>query len=273
MQHPSKLPSFANPPVVETVLSVQFEPLPGLRTAQLGLLWSWFKSSFPVTQERPALEPVIERFPQSPVQRPQFRLQPFDTAPVPRLSFITVSGDEMIQVQSDRFIKNWQKERPDSPYPRYELTIRPKFDRDYELFLRFLSENGMGVPNLNQCEVTYVNHIVAGPGWQTYADADEVFTFLNRPSTTSPVNIEDLRTQVRFIIDQAGNPIGRLYVDIQPAFRISDDQPMYVLQLTARGQIGNGLEFLNIGRESIVRTFKALTTRNMHLVWGIHEDE
>lgn len=267
---PRDLPSFAAPPVVETVLSVQFEPLLGLRTAQLGLLWGEYRSTFPRTEERPPLEPVIERFPETPARRASFRLQAFENPPVPRLSFTTSAGDEMIQVQSDRFIKNWQKAAHDSRYPRYERTIRPNFDRDFNLFVSFLSGIGLGAPRINQCEVTYVNHIIAGEGWETHADVEQIFAFWNPPTRTPPGNAEDVRTNARFTIhDDAGKPIGRLHLDVQPAMQIIDNRLMYVLHLTARGQLGAGLEFFDVGHEWIVKTFRAITTPKMHRIWKI----
>ncbi len=50
---PEHLADFERPPAVETVLSVQFEPLPLLQTAHFGLLWNEFRMSFPKTEERP----------------------------------------------------------------------------------------------------------------------------------------------------------------------------------------------------------------------------
>ena len=44
---PSDLPDFSNPPVVETVLSVQFDRLSAARTANFGLYWSEMTRRFP----------------------------------------------------------------------------------------------------------------------------------------------------------------------------------------------------------------------------------
>ena len=180
----------------------------------------------------------------------------------------------MIQVQSDRFIKNWCKEGDAEQYPRYERTIRPHFDRDYGIFLDFLKKNQLGTPRVNQCEVTYVNHVLAGEGWDRYGELEKIFVFWRSFDLTPPGPVEDLRLHARFVIPgETGNPIGRLHVDLQPAVRISDTRPMYVLQLTARGHVGDGQDFLDIGREWIVGAFKGLTSSSMHRVWGIKSDE
>ena len=72
---PEHLPDFDDPPVVETVLSVQFEPLPLVQAAHLGLLWNEYRAAFPKTDERPALEPVIELFPESHAARVGLKFQ------------------------------------------------------------------------------------------------------------------------------------------------------------------------------------------------------
>src|ERR1700733_10242157 len=100
---PADLPDFEEPPVVETVLSVQFERLTEIRTAHLGLLWEKFRADFPKTEERPTLAQVFEQFPETPRTRLGLELQTYETPPVPRLFFITAQGNQMIQVKPDRF--------------------------------------------------------------------------------------------------------------------------------------------------------------------------
>src|ERR1035438_10399713 len=53
---PVDLPDFANPPVAEVVLSVQFEALSRMRAAHFGLFWARIRDRYPRTEERPALE-------------------------------------------------------------------------------------------------------------------------------------------------------------------------------------------------------------------------
>ena len=270
---PEHLPDFDNPPVVETVLSVQFEPLASIQTAHLGLLWHEYQEAFPKTEDRPPLDQVLEQFPEIPSARIGLKLQAFDKPPVPRLWFTNMQGSEMIQVQNDRFIKNWRKEGEGDQYPHYDKTIRPNFDRDYRIFLAFLEKNQLGTPSVNQCEVTYVNHIMAGDGWERYGELEKIFTFWHSPDLTPPGAAEDLRLHARFVIPgEAGKPIGRLHVDVQPAVRVSDSRPMYLLNLTARGHVGSGLDFFDIGREWIVQAFKRLTSSSMHDIWRIKND-
>jgi len=262
------LPEFDSPPVVETVLSVQFEKLRAMQAVHFGLFWRKMQSHFPKTEERPALSPVFERFPEPILRGARMQFEAMEVPELPRLWLHNEAGTEMIQVQNDRFIKNWRKTGEKDHYPRYELAIKPAFQRDFTKFQSFLAEENLGEIKINQCEVTYVNHIVCGEGWQTLGDIDHIFTFWNRPQSPVPGVAEDLGMRVRFpITDAQGLPIGRLHVDVQPALRATDNRPMYVMNLTARGLCGTDFEFFDIGRRWIVQCFERLTTANMHRIW------
>ena len=56
------LPDFGKPPVAETVLSLQFEPLSKLNPVHLGLLWQRFRGQFPMVEQHGPLPPVLEKF-------------------------------------------------------------------------------------------------------------------------------------------------------------------------------------------------------------------
>lgn len=64
-----RLPEFERPPVVETVLSIQFEPLAEIGSAHFGVFWQRVRSRFAKTEEKLALEPVVERFNTSSTKR------------------------------------------------------------------------------------------------------------------------------------------------------------------------------------------------------------
>ena len=201
---PTELPTgLKNFPVVEVVLSVQFEPITTIHTAHLWRLWEEYREAFPEIEQRPPLDQVIEQFSDVPSARPGLKFQTLESLPV-RVWFVNSQGSEMIQVQSDRFIKNWRKEGEDERYPRYSH-IRPKFDRDFQTFLTFLERNEVAVPPVNQCEVTYVNHIVAGEGWDRHNDLEKVFTFWQLPPSTPPGTVEDVQLHARFVIPGEAN--------------------------------------------------------------------
>lgn len=265
---PLDLPDFSDPPVVETVLSVQFDRLSALRTAHVGLYWGEIHDRFPVTEEHGELPPAVELSPEQPQPVVGIRFQALESPPTPRCWFINERGTELIQVQNDRFITNWRKTGEGDVYPRYER-VHDGFDHDFSDFVEFVTRNQLGTIRVNQCEVTYINHIVAGAGWETHADIEKVFRVWRQPVSTFPGQAQDLTFRARFpILDQMGGFVGRLHVTLQPVRRLSDGVPMFLFELTARGQIGEGTDFFNFGREWIVRSFAELTTPAMHKIWG-----
>jgi uncharacterized protein (TIGR04255 family) len=196
------------------------------------------------------------------------QFQALEAPPIPRFWFADEAATDLIQVQRDRFIKNWRGIGKGAPYPRYEY-VRRSFDQEFMGFAQFVSRNQLGVVRVNQCEVTYINHIVAGAGWETHAEIDKVFTAWKQPTSSYPGRVQDLTFHARFpITDQSRRFVGRLHVTLQSVRRLSDGVPIFLLDLTARGQIGEGTDFFDLGREWIVRSFAELTTTTMHQIWG-----
>lgn len=264
---PSDLPDFENPPVVETVLSAQFQRLPDIRAAHFGLFWSEIRDRFPKTEERPPLEPTFEVFPEPRKPPLGLRIESYERPPIPRFWFINRSGTELLQIQQDRFIRNWRNVGQGDEYPRYEK-LKARFEEDFNLFQGFIEAQGFESVKVNQCEVTYINHIIDGEGWSGYEDADKVFSLWRQPAARYPGPAQTMTFHTRYDIKQAdGKPIGRLHADLKPAIRTKDGRRMFVLDLTARGLLGEWIDFFDIGREWIVRSFAGLTTTEMHKVW------
>jgi len=275
---PPGLPDFERPPVVEVVLSVQFEGLETLRTAHLGLLWAEFRDRFPKTEEQGPLLSVIERFDRPSAPQVGLRVETMFTPPVPRIWFLNESGTELIQVQTDRFIHNWRGTEKGAEYPRYE-SVRESFHHEFEKFTSFVSREKLGQLTINQCEVTYVNHVVSGEGWTRHGEISEIVSLWNSTARDAALPpLEDASLLARFVVlDAAGKPAGRLYVELQPAWRVVDSRPIYVLRLVARGRPqGEGTEgalgFFDFGRKSIVEGFAAITTPRMQKIWRRIDD-
>lgn len=266
------LPSFENPPVTEVALSVQFEPIEGLSTAQLGLLWTQFRDRFPRTSSHHLLEPVIEKFDAQGGTGPQVRF----VANAPnesRLWFADESDSNLIQVQYDRFVRNWRRRPNSKEYPRYPV-VREGFESDLELFCNYLKEQDLPPITPNQCEVTYVNHIERHGVWERHGQAGKILQFWNddclSEASTEP---EEISFCVRYELHSADQRIGRLHIHLDPAFRVTDNEPIYILKLIARGRpesadIKGVMGFLDRGRKHIVRGFTSITTPEMHRAWG-----
>src|SRR5436309_10921680 len=93
----SPLPDYTNPPVVETVLGVQFDRLPGFTNAHLGAFWSKLDTNeWPEVADAPPLQPQFERFTEAAKwsRGLQFQLTPI---PPGRVQIRNANGDRMIQ--------------------------------------------------------------------------------------------------------------------------------------------------------------------------------
>jgi len=265
---PRTLPEFEKPPVVEVALSVQFDRL-DTNTAQLGLVWTQFRERFGNVQEKPELEPVIERFglPKKLVPGVRFEV---GAAPAPRLWFLNDEGNELVQLQRDRFIRNWRKTGGEPNYRRYE-NLREAFLNDWDTFVAFVNEEMKSAPVPNQIEVTYVNIVEMPPSGgldkilacigTTYSD-----DYLNEPESSEVV--------FRYVLKgKDDKPWGRLQIAAAPVIRASDHQPAVRLSLTARGSPPSPdrdgvMQAVDAGHEAVVRGFTSATRPEMHTVWG-----
>ena len=181
---------------------------------------------------------------------------------------------ELIQIQHDRFIRNWRKSGIDDRYPRYEGHIRPHFDSDYRAFRSFVEGEGVGEVAPVQCEIAYFNQIkTAGGVWDSMSDMHKVFR-LHTPVEPKgmPLSLEGLQLRQSFAISQLDKFKGRLYTDIVPTE--ADGKPAIQYHLIVRGHPGSDsaedtLAFLDLGRELIVDYFARSTSTAMHEVWEI----
>ena len=239
--------------------------------AHAGLFWTQIRSDFPLTEAQISLPSQIERFdgdqlfPQAPTVA--FGSVDPDTA---RIWFLSEDQTRLIQVQPDRFIINWRKITGEEVYPRYASALRPRFEREFNDFQRFINTQGKEALNLQQCEVTYVNDIPRGEGWNSLPEATSLFSpwwgkytdgFLPAPEA---VNVAG-----SFVMP---NQQGRLHFATQNLRRTRDQREVVQLRLTARGKPSGSdtasvLAWMDIGREWIVRGFTDLTSSKGHALW------
>jgi len=136
------LPSFEKPPVVETVLGIQFNPLPNLTVAHLGAFWKPFSAEYPIVREAATIKQQFERFGPEQIWNPTVPRFRVSNEPPIRLLLQTEKKDQMIQLQNGRLHYNWVKTEGDDPYPRY-TNVRKQFDIWLERFREFLDQNSL----------------------------------------------------------------------------------------------------------------------------------
>ena len=271
-----RLPDFDNPPVIETVLSIQFEPLRNFSVPHFGIYWEQIRKKYDRFQVVPPLAAEIEDFGSERQIRPfpttniTLQVQPSDT----RCWFLDEPGNHLVQLQRDRFIHNWRKVTGDEDYPHYE-SIRPAFENEWVQFCDFLGKEKLGEPNVMQCEVTYVNHIELDGPIKSFSDMHKV---ANDLSAIAPRKFLPKAEQIRFTSSyEMTDKRGRLYISMQPIIRSRDAKEVIQLNLTTRGKpissdVRHIMEWLDLGREWIVQGFTDFTSEEMHAYWRRKND-
>lgn len=263
------LPDFENPPVTETALSVEFKPVAGWTGADFGLFWHDIKPDYPKTEVQAPIASAVERFGQERWVEQRVQVEIVTGEPMLRYWFKNEAEGKLLQLQKDRLIHNWQRTE-NRTYPRYPQT-RGMFADAWTRYLAFLDQRGFDHPTVTQAEVTYVNHIERGDGWDVPGDAVQVTPLIGRLNGVFLPSPEVLAVEARYVIPPNR---GRLRVALQPALRIKDQKEVLQLQLTARGSPKSSeteaiLEWFDLGHEWVVRGFFDVTSPAMHARWGL----
>ncbi len=267
------LPSFLKPPVKETVLGVHFEPLQRLRHTHLGAFWKRLGPEWDDVTDAHALPPQFERFDDSAVFGPSLGIFLTDQ-PTIRAQIRNADKSRMLQIQNGQFHYNWLG-HGGAEYARYPILLA-EFTTLFQSFQEFLVLEGVGECLPIQWEVTYVNHIPKGSVWDS--PSDWLGLFRCAPFATVDAGgalLETFNGEWHYEIEPKR---GRLHVNLQhgkhPGIK---DEPLIVMTLTGRGPFdrsdpGGLAHGLDLGRETIVRAFKDLTSKEAHRYWGIEND-
>lgn len=273
------LPDYERPPVIEAILGVQFDSLPGFRNAHLGAFWKTLDTDeWPAVFDAPALQPQFERFAEEDRWAKGVQLHLSKVQPT-RLQIKNKVGDRMIQVQSDRFHFNWLGQTG-GHYPRYEQ-VREGFVHALRQFLDFVATEKLGDFHSNQWEITYLNDIPKGSVWHTPSDWGFFRPLGPVPTIDGLIEGEGFGGEWHFLIPHRR---GRLHVQWQHALRVAQEesqqqkQEIVRLTFTARGpvaieehddQLQAVLEGLDLGRKTIVCSFERLMSEAANQFWGL----
>lgn len=256
-----ELPKFDSPPVIETVLSVQFKPLTNFSSILIGVFWkNYLESGWDSFNQVSPLSDQFERFGKDKKWSIGAAQIMIGSGSFPhRIQILRNDGQRMLQIQNSRFILNWKKAKGE--YPSYDELLS-EFLSYYEKFVKFAQENNLGEIQHNQWEVTYVNHIPLGEMWNTISEISEVLPWVLPPATDVLNQIpDDYACRWALSIDEN---LGRLHIDLKRVRVESEDGPEVLnLNLTARGPIDveSGIDMntgFNIGHNSIVQSFDSI---------------
>lgn len=261
---------FGNPPVVETVVGVQFASLPGFTSGHFGWFWkNYLGPEWEKATDAPIVPEQVERFGEQRSWMPSgTQMVALSSHHPDRVQITTAAEDRLIQVQATRFIYNWRKKQ--GSYPKY-ATIRPEFDRYYGDFCRFTVDAGLGSPKGNQWEVSYVNQMCKGTVWHTPAEWHKILpSNLGATRSLGDAHFESVGGEWHYEIAPQK---GRLHVALSHG-RVGSPagEETLTMQLTARGPIRDEAGWdldagLNLGHKTIVRAFVEMTSTEAQKFW------
>jgi len=263
---------FDNPPVIETVLGIQFAPLERFTASHVGLYWSGhLDDGWTEIKEAAPLVPQVVKFNrQDMFQAPGFRIE--ESKPLIRTQVILGNQEQMLQIQEDRFIFNWKKRGRD--YPSYD-SLRPEFTKHFRAFQSFVQANNLGDIKLDHWEVTYVNRILKGELWNSLDDWESIF-----PNVFAPYNevngqlLEGFNSRWGF---RLGKEEGRLTVSLAHVLTKDendangDSVEAIDFRLSAQGPIRDLNELdksFDLGHNAIVSRFVNMTSESAQKRWG-----
>lgn len=262
LMRPDDLPDFRKPPLNEVVVGVQFAPPTKYQQIYAAQVWELFSSEYPKVEEHSSLPPTFETF-GLPSRHLNLNFGPVHN----RYWFLRPDGEELIQFQRDRLLHNWRKVGDEkNVYPRFESMLQ-RFQDEIERFQNYVNTLSPQTLAINQCEVSYINHIEPCP--DTDLNVSDWIRFLQFNRQNDPDNFSiTLNDEIR---NSSGEPFARLICEATSGVKVNR-QKIIQLTLTVRGSpegsdLRSALEFLSKGRERIVRKFAESTTEAAHKQW------
>jgi len=255
-QSSAALPRYLAPPVNEVVCGCQFQQLSMLKIPHWGLFWQKLGDGFPTVEHA------------APIHTGgSVPLDDVTGLPIPRVWFINESESRLVQLQADRLHYNWRHREMEPDYPHYDEIVN-HFSECFAKLESFAAEARIGVVQPVACELTYINHIPQGSGWDSIDDLPRIFRdFLWDSKDRYLPDPTNAAWQVVFPLP---DKLGALTVKLNQASRKPDDAKVLVFELTARGigedrsQIGMR-EWFNVAHEHIVKGFADLTTNEAQI--------
>jgi len=250
------LPRYLSPPVNEVVLGCQFQPLSLLKIPHWGLFWQKLGKAFPTVEHA------------APIQTGDTLLVDGTTGlPLPRVWFINASESRLVQLQTNRLHYNWRHRETEPNYPHYDEIVE-RFFESFTTLESFTAEASIGIIRPIACELTYINHIPQGAGWQTISDLPEIFRdFLWRGEKRY---LPTPNSEAWHMVFPLPNDQGRLTAKLNQGSRKPDDAKILIFELTARG-IGDdksqdGMRgWFDMAHAHLVRAFADLTTEEAQI--------
>lgn len=188
--------------------------------------------------------------------------------PPVRCIFFDVSKTCFVQLQLDRLTLNWRLSDA-KPYPGYDAQ-RVAFADLWSSFYRFLESEDFDEPEIQQCEVSYVNFIERQEQSDLIADLSEDFPILVSRAAEALEPSIPAASNAAFALP---NKRGQLQIMVQPGIRQTDGAQVLQLSFTTRSrplsaEQADVLAELDTAHDWDVQAFMACTSESLHRAWG-----
>lgn len=251
------LPDYKSPPINEVVWGLTIEPITELLLPHIGLFWSKIRDKYPLCEQA------------APVMRPTQDPSWIDRASgliLPRIYLLGQSRNELIQLQNDRFHFNWrQVEGAPVPYPHFDY-IRDRYSSAYQAWSEFVrTELGREIaPTV--FELSYVNVIPKGTGWNTFAEFSHVIPDLDFMGGERFLPMPDkMAWQATFTMPEQQ---GSLNVRVGPGLRVTDNTDVLRWELSATADaknVNDASVWFDLAHRWIVLAFADLASEDLQV--------
>ncbi len=260
----NNLPEYTSSPVTEVALGVQFEPLLGLDSIEIGRLSASFSEEFPTHLEQPPLPHVVSVDLSIPaniqiglIQQPR------------RYWFLSHMTDMLLQLQNDRVILNWRKVNDDLVYPRYNA-LKKLFEGKFNVIDQFVSSKGLGKIKIDMVDLEYTNLIETNSNGPI--QLEKIVHFWKSFDSDCLGNPESFNIDLQFDLQKEKSSFAKMTILLRPF--LSADRAlklfmkMRVLAIPRTENFESALELLDEVHGDIVKNFDELTLGEMHEKWG-----
>jgi uncharacterized protein (TIGR04255 family) len=246
---------YANPPLVETSLGVGFSPIPEWNVEHFGLYYHEIRARYPRFD---AANPIV-------LGRPGVSLIVGPAVPKIRAMCSNDDRTRLVQVQDDLLFLNWQKMATESTYPRYSR-LKAAFLEEWESFTGFLDGNALERPVISRQQITYINVIERTSAQSEALGLEDIYTQWRLTKGKISENHRDVTLSASYQIGEV-----ELIYTLQPALRISDQQPVFQFSLaTGSGRSAAtsvDMALMDLLHDVLLAAFEEFTSDRAKALW------
>lgn len=221
-------PVYERPPVVETQLCVQFEPLKRFKSLCYGMLWfdKLAEAGWQPIDDLAPIPRLAERF--GEVDLGVARKGDGKEIAGIRVKFKNESLDRSLQIQPDKVFYSWLK-TTGAKRPRPHFTeLKAEFTQQFELLRVFVEETNLGKITPDLWEVRYSNVIPSGELWSNPEDWHRILPHLFTSGVRAEGGVKFVTFDGKWIYEIEPE-LGR--VEVRTAKSLVNKKPPPVLSL------------------------------------------